>query len=123
MGQPIQVVDRVVLGDVALFDTDRTLTGQDGETYTTRDDAEPGDTFGAAIAARLLESDEGLGGVFVLSNTLSLRRPDGWTDEALDNASETIRTFFIVYDENKPPGAMEVPEPEVAEETEPSESQ
>ncbi len=59
-----------------------------------------------------------LGGVFVLSNTLSLRRPEGWTDEALDNASETIRTFFIVYDENKPPGAMEEPEvAEAAEET------
>ena len=51
----------------------------------------------------------------MLSNTLSLRRPDGWTDEALDNASETIRTFFIVYDENKPPGAMEVAEAEAAE--------
>jgi hypothetical protein len=114
VGQPIQIVDRVVLGDVALFDTDRTLTGQDGETYTAGTDPD-GSSFGAAIAARLLDSDDRLGEVFVLSNTLSLRRPDGWTEEALHNASETIRTFFIFYDENKPPGAMD--EPEAAEET------
>ncbi len=117
MGQPIQVMDRVVLGDVALFDTDRTLTGQDGETYSTMADTERTETFGSAIAARLLESDDRLDSVYVLSNSLSLRRPDGWTEEALDNASETIRTFFIVYEENKPPGAMEEPEPEAAEET------
>ena len=80
MGQPIQVIDRVVLDDVALFDTDRTLTGQDGETYTAGADPE-GSSFGAAIAARLLDSDDRLGEVFVLSNTLSLRRPDGWTEE------------------------------------------
>ncbi len=115
MGQPIQVVDRIVLGDVALFDMDRSLTGQDGETYTTKADADRMETFGAAIAGRLLESDDGLGSVFVLSNTLSVRRPDGWTDEALANAGETIRTFFIVYEENKPPGAMDEPEAEPAE--------
>jgi hypothetical protein len=113
VGQPIQVIDRVVLGDVVLFDTDRTLTGQDGETYTAGADPEAS-SFGATIAARLLDSDDRLGEVFVLSNTLSLRRPDGWTAEALDNASETIRTFFIFYDENKAPGAME--EREAAEE-------
>jgi hypothetical protein len=115
VGQPIQVLDRVVIGEVALFDTDRTLTGQDGETYTTGADSEAS-SFGAAIAARLLDSDDRLDEVYVLSNTLSLRRSEGWTEESLDNAAETIRTFFIFYDENKAPGAMDEPEPEAAEE-------
>lgn len=100
MGQAIEV-ESVVMGDVVLFDTDRSITGQDGEGYTTLDSAKAGGTSAGALAERLLGLDSAVDHVFVLSNTVSVRRNGGWSDEAVADATAVIRDFFIFYDENR----------------------
>lgn len=98
MGQLITVEAQTV-GDVALFDTNRSITGQDGESFTSADEAANGDTLPADLAHRLFAADDSVGHVFVLSNGLSVSRSGGWGEAALAAASETIRTFFVFYEE------------------------
>jgi hypothetical protein len=94
MGQPIELTS-IVLGDVALFDTDRCITGQDGAGFT-RDEAVE-DSFPARLAGRLFSADEALDHVFVGSNQVVVRRPSGWDDAALAAASAAIASFFVFY--------------------------
>lgn len=101
MGQTINVSPATVVGQVALFDTDRSLSGQDGETYHTAADAEAGTTFPAALAQELFETDRVISSVYVYSNVVSVERPAGWDDAAKTGMSEAIRDFFVIYDENK----------------------
>ena len=100
MGQLIEV-EPVVLGDVAIFDTDRSLSGQDGETYTTLEAAQANDTFPAMAAAALFEHDSSLASVYVYSNTISVKRAGRWSDEQAADAAEVIRNFLVFYEENR----------------------
>ncbi len=118
MGQPIDVTGTVRLGDVALLDTNRTLTGQDGEGYESLNEARQGATLPARLAERLFAADRDLASVFVLSNGLSLERNGGWTDEVLDRVTDIVRAFLVYYDqETSEPSlvAMDAPAPEPAE--------
>jgi len=101
MGQTINVSEPTVIGTVALFDTDRSLSGQDGEAYPSLASAEAGSTFPAGLAHRLFSVDRMLSSVFVYSNVVSVERPAAWDDGSLSAMSTAIRNFFIVYDENK----------------------
>lgn len=101
MGQTINVSEPKVIGKVALFDTDRSLGGQDGEAYSTLASAEAGTTFPAGLAGRLFGLDRVLSNVYVYSNVVSVERPAGWDDSSLAVVSGAIRDFFVVYDENK----------------------
>lgn len=100
MGQLIEV-RAVVLGDVAIFDTDRSLSGQDGETFTSVDGARAGDTYPALVAAALFEHDAALVSVYVYSNTISVKRSGQWSDEQAAEASDVIRNFLVYYEENR----------------------
>jgi ferredoxin--NADP+ reductase len=99
MGQLIEM-SSTPLGDVALFDTDRSLTGQDSHTFTAPSDrTDPP----ATLANRLFESDAGVRHVHILSNTVSVERDGGWDEAALTAAEEIIANLFIFYDRNADP--------------------
>jgi hypothetical protein len=100
VGQPIEVETERV-GDVAIFDTDRSISGQDGESFTSRDTAEAGTTFPARLALRLFDSDPQIAHIYIFSNTISVRRTGGWTEEALAAAAEVVRDFFVFYEKNR----------------------
>jgi len=97
MGQLITVNAQAV-ADVAVFDTDRGITGQDGVGYANRHAAEDAAGFGAALAVRIFEAQADVDHVFVASNAVTVRRPGGWPDEVLADVGDVIRQFFVFYD-------------------------
>ena len=108
MGQTIELKS-TVLGDTALFDTDRSISGQDGQGFDSAGKAGADPTAAGRLAARVFESDAEIDHVFVLSNQVTVRREGGWNDEAVDRAAAAIRDSFVFYDENRgqPAGAVE----------------
>ena len=99
MGQTIEVKSTQI-GDVALFDTDRSLTGQDSYSFAGTSD---GDDPPALLANRLFDSDPSLLHVHVLSNTVSIERDGGWDDASLTAARSVIANLFVFYDEPADP--------------------
>lgn len=80
---------------MALFSTDRSITGQDGVGF--RPDSVSGDGPPAELARRLFQADGSIDNVYVLSNTVSVRREVDWDDESLDAASAVINSLFVYY--------------------------
>jgi hypothetical protein len=117
MGQLIRVAT-VPMGDLAVFDTDRSLTGQDGHEYGSLEEALAGQTFPAELAARLFEADDEVRHVYVLFNQVVARRSGRWDEEALAGAAEIIRTFFVFYEQNKHKEPEEATTPALEEEQE-----
>lgn len=101
MGQSIEILKTSIVDDVAMFDTDRSLTGQDGHNYTSLTDAEAVDVFPAQLSAQLFSADASVNNVYLFSNAISVSRLGGWDDESSSAAGSVIRDFFVVYDENK----------------------
>lgn len=97
MGQPIRLLSTTVLGDVAMFDTDRSVTGQDGAAFTPG--ADPAAGFPAALAARIFEADGRIGHVFAASNQVMARRDGGWDEGAVEAIGAVIGRFFVFYPE------------------------
>lgn len=95
MGQQITVTASQV-GDTAIFTLDRSLTGQDGQSFSTA----PPDTDDPVglLASRLL-SDEDVTGVHVLSNAVTVTRRDGWDDSEVARATHTISNLLVYYQE------------------------
>ncbi len=100
MGQQMTVAPQAV-GDVAIFDTNRSITGQDGAAYTPAETPEA-DDFGTQLAARLFTADPAIDHVFVQSNVATVRRPGGWDEATLAHAADIIGRFFLFYDEQSP---------------------
>lgn len=100
MGQVIEV-DATALGTVAIFDTDRTLTGQDGEAFGSVAEARLGKTFSAKLAERLFTEHSGLTNVYVYSNAISIARDAEWSDDEISAVASLIRDFLVYYDENR----------------------
>ena len=100
MGQLIEV-DRLVLGDVAVFDTDRSLSGQEGETYTGPAAADASDTFPGQVASALFAELPSIVSVYVFSNTISVRNPGGWGEDQADAAAGIIRNSLVYYASNR----------------------
>ena len=94
MGQKIEVISTVI-GDVVLFDLDRSLTGQDGLAFGGAPASPDGPP--ALLAQRLFQADEAISNVYILSNLVSVRRAESWPDEAVAEASRIISNLFIVY--------------------------
>lgn len=94
MGQKIEV-STVRIGDIALFDLDRSLTGQDGLVFT----GPPHDVEGppALLAARLFEAIPEIQSVYVLSNSVTVAREGEWDESNLDEAASIVSNLFIVY--------------------------
>ncbi len=97
MGQTIEITKTAVVGTVLLFDTDRSLAGQDGCGFDGADAARDAAGFPAVLAVRLFEGDPGIDHVFVMSNTVTVRRPQGWDADAADRAAGIISDFFRFY--------------------------
>ena len=98
MGQNLEINDTVTLGDVLLIDTDRSLTGQDGHVITPDSEA---DGFAGVLAEKLFNLDLGIDHVFVLQNTITIRRPGGWDEDGAGLVSDTTQTFLRFYDEEE----------------------
>ena len=83
------------MGTVALFSTDRSLTGQDGIGFTPGaiDSEEPP----AELARRLIAADDGIDHVYVLSNTVTVRRGTDWDEDSVADAAEVISGLFVHY--------------------------
>ena len=101
MGQTIILQNRTVIGDVALFDMNRSLNGQAGEGFSSVADTEVSTTFPALLARRLFETVEKVDHVFVAGSVASVRAKGGWTDEALGAVEFELRNFFVHWAANK----------------------
>lgn len=99
MGQEI-TVSTVKVGEVALFDLDRSLTGQDGMIF--HEPPPSADDPPAVLARRLFEFDPGIESIFVLSNSVSVRTPGGWESQKLETATEIVRNLFVFYETESP---------------------
>jgi hypothetical protein len=96
VGQRIEVRPTVV-GDAAIFDTDRSITGQDGTSYTSPEEAADDRRFPGKLANELFATDEMTKSVWIASNTVVVTRDTGWPDPVLEAATNTISTFFLHY--------------------------
>ena len=103
MGQTIEVTATTV-GRVALFSTDRSITGQDGHTYSGPP-ADPRDPP-AELASRLFNEIGGVNHVHVMSNMVAARRTEDWDDETLAEATGVVESLFVFY----PPIVEQTPE-------------
>lgn len=98
MGQNVQIKDTVTLGDVLVIDTDRSFTGQDGQTITPN-------SVGTGVPGRLAERLFGLGlgidHVFVQQNTVTVRRNAGWDEDSAGAVTDVTGTFLRYYDDEE----------------------
>lgn len=97
MGQTIEIVDTAVVGGVLVVDTDRTIAGQDGEGFDGVAAARGAAGFPARLAERLFAADAEIDHVFVMSNTLTVRRREGWDDASIDAVTGVVADFFRFY--------------------------
>lgn len=97
MGQTIQINSATPVGRVLVIDADRSLTGQDGESFTGQKTASNVDSFAARLAIRLFESDSEVDYIHVMSNAVSVRRRTDWPNDAADAAAGVVGEFFRVY--------------------------
>ena len=93
MGQRIEVTPSVV-DDILVLDTDRSITGQDGTEYPSRESAESDDRFPGQ-----LQNDGFVEHVFVASNAVVVKRSAGWEEDTVENAARVVSDFFLFYPE------------------------
>jgi hypothetical protein len=98
MGQDVRINDTVTMGDILVIDTDRSFTGQDGHALTPDSERQgvPG-----RLADRLFALDIGIDHVYVLQNTVTVRRPGGWDEDTAGLVSDVTSTFLRFYDEEE----------------------
>lgn len=97
MGQRIVVQEPFVVGDVAVFVTDRSVTGVGGITFESASDAEAQGGIPARLAARLYAVDAGLRQVYVAMDTIVVRRVVGWDDPHLVAVARAVEDLFVFY--------------------------
>ena len=98
MGQSISVTSKPVAG-YCVFTTDRVLTGQDGERFSSADQAVGAEGFSADLASRLFAADDAVQNVFVASSEVIVGREVGWDSAAVDSASAIIKNLHRFYNE------------------------
>ena len=103
MGQPIEVLETTILGDVVLIHTDRSITGQDGTVYSSPDETD--DEFPGRLAAEIFTGTDGVSHVFVASNQVVVGREGGWDDASVGAVARIVTEFFVFYAEEAPSGA------------------
>ncbi|HWL49208.1 MAG TPA: hypothetical protein VNT92_04970 [Acidimicrobiia bacterium] len=96
MGQTVIVNDMNELGDVLLLDTDRSFTGQDGIAMAP---AHRGGGVPGVLADELFDLGLGVDHVYVLQNTVTMRRPGGWDEESKASVASVVEGFLRFYDE------------------------
>jgi hypothetical protein len=100
MGQNVEIKESVTMGDVLLIDTDRSFTGQDGHIITP--DSERHGVPGL-LAARLFDLGIGVNHIYVLQNTVTVRRDGGWDDATADQVARATETFLRYYPDEEAP--------------------
>ena len=65
--------------------------------YPSAEEAEAAGGFTGDLAVRLFGLDDGFDHVFVASNQVVVRRPDGWDDGSLGATAEVVARFFVFY--------------------------
>ena len=98
MGQNVEINDTVAMGDVLVVDTDRSFTGQDGHAMSP--DGERAGVPGR-LADRLFALDLGIDHVYVLQNTVTVRKPGGWDEESAGAVADTTHTFLRYYSDEE----------------------
>lgn len=83
------------LGETLLIDTDRSFTGQDGQKITPD---LPGTAVPGLLASDLFKLGVGIDYVFVLQNTVSVRRPGGWDSGSIDRVKAATASFLRYYE-------------------------
>ena len=94
MGQTVVINASTVVDEHLMLDTDRSFTGQDGHTIG------PGEDGGAVpgqLAAKVYALDLGVDHVHVLQNIVTLRRPGGWDDAAVEQVKDAVIGFLRFY--------------------------
>ena len=99
MGQRI-TVEFEQLERVGLFTSDRSLTGQDPESYRSSTEAAETGSIGADLATRLFDLEDAIDYVYVQSNNIIVRRTSAWDDSARDDTQAVIESFFTHYGDN-----------------------
>ena len=94
MGQTVVVNNAVEMGDLLLVDTDRSFTGQDGMALSPES---PGEAVPGLLANGLFEVDPSLDHVYVLQNTITIRRSGGWDDESRAAVLDVVEKFLLFY--------------------------
>ena len=98
MGQPIESLDRTVVGDVAIFTLDRNLTSMATRSFDEAP-ADPGrDDFAAILAGRIFDADSEIDRVYVASNTVQVTRSAGWASSAGQRVGAVIADLYRFYD-------------------------
>jgi hypothetical protein len=82
------------MGDLLLIDTDRSFAGQDG-VAVTRDS--PSAAVPGRLSDRLFGLDAAIDHVFVLQNTITVRRRGGWDDASKDQVVSAVEGFPLFY--------------------------
>ena len=95
MGQLINVTSSVI-DNVVVFDTDRTIAGQDGASYARSTVVEDG-TFPGRLAGRLFSTDDTIDHAWIAGNQVVVRRSGGWDDAAVEAVGTLISEFFQFY--------------------------
>ncbi len=90
------------MGDVAVFVTDRSLTGVGGIRFESVSDAEAQGAVPAKLAARLYAVDAGLRQVYVAMDTIVVRRVVGWNDAQLAAVARVVEELFVFYAVDSP---------------------
>ncbi len=98
MGQTVQIKSSVAVGDVLVLDTDRSFTGQDGESAAP---GVPGGGVPGILSAELFGLGIGIDHVFVQQNAVTVRRPGGWDAESAERVVGVTASFLRFYDEEE----------------------
>ncbi|HEU4320158.1 MAG TPA: hypothetical protein VFS66_08755 [Acidimicrobiia bacterium] len=98
MGQNVEIKKTTSIGEVLVIDTDRSFTGQDGHTIS-RDSERHG--VPGRLADRLFALDLGIDHIYVLQNTVTVRRSGGWDEDSAGVVSDVTGSFLRYYDEEE----------------------
>lgn len=99
MGQVITITGTTIVGDAAIFDSDRSISGQDGSGYPSAAEAADDTNFPGRLAGAIFASDAAVSHVHVASNSVVVKREGGWDDAATSTTAAVIRDFFVYYDD------------------------
>ena len=98
MGQTIEINNTTAVDRVLVIDTDRSIAGQDGVAFNGLEGARRAATFPGRLATQIFESDSAVDRVFVMSNTISIRRSGEWDSDGTETMTALVSEFFRFYD-------------------------
>lgn len=96
MGQAI-TVESIVAGGSAIFDANRSISGQDGHAYTSAAEAAEDDGFPAKLAGEIFAIDSRVTSVYAGSNGIVVVREGGWDETSVGAVGSVIEDFFVFY--------------------------